>query len=393
MAESFYQEVSVATGLPGTSGQSRLVGTVSGTYPSTGTFSTGDYVVDVTGGMWVCTASGTPGTWISVGTPPTAQIAGKNKILNGDFNIWQRGAGPFKIAASGSMYTADQWYFQQSTGLTTQSISQQTFTPGTAPVPGYESQYFLRMSLSGTQTGYPSFIQKIEDVRTFAGQTVTLSFWAKASASGIFNQSISQNFGTGGSSQSYSSVCINQNNSFPTLTIGTTWQRYSLTWNISSVSGQTIGPNSALIVQSIYWNPGMTLPATIDIWGVQLEAGPVATEFTTATANKQGELAACQRYFYGNTFGTQLTLTAQLFSGVNYSTVYMLPVPMRILPSITFGLATYNDSNAQWFNTTTSGPYTTGIAVQSNQGIRLQYSNASLFGLVNFNYLQASAEL
>lgn len=65
MANSYNQEVSVATGLTGTSGQSRLVGTVSGAAPTTGTFSAGDHLTDVSnGGMWVCTVAGTPGTWV-----------------------------------------------------------------------------------------------------------------------------------------------------------------------------------------------------------------------------------------------------------------------------------------------------------------------------------------
>ena len=66
MAESFYQEVSVATGLPGTLGQSRLVGSVSGTYPTTGTFTVGDYVIDQIGAIYVCTVAGSPGTWVNV---------------------------------------------------------------------------------------------------------------------------------------------------------------------------------------------------------------------------------------------------------------------------------------------------------------------------------------
>lgn len=67
MAESIYQESISATGLPGATAASRYAGaTVSGA-PTTGTFATGDFVIDQTGKAWVCTASGTPGTWSQVG--------------------------------------------------------------------------------------------------------------------------------------------------------------------------------------------------------------------------------------------------------------------------------------------------------------------------------------
>jgi len=42
-------------------------GTASGA-PVTGTFVVGDFSVDQTGAIWVCTGAGTPGTWIPVGT-------------------------------------------------------------------------------------------------------------------------------------------------------------------------------------------------------------------------------------------------------------------------------------------------------------------------------------
>ena len=57
-----------ATGLPGTSGTSRFVGGSStGGPPTTGTFQLGDYVVDSTGAIWICTTAGSPGTWTQAG--------------------------------------------------------------------------------------------------------------------------------------------------------------------------------------------------------------------------------------------------------------------------------------------------------------------------------------
>jgi hypothetical protein len=56
-------------GFSGSTLSSRFVGsTTSGAPTSTSVFfAKGDFIVDQTGGMWVCTATGAPGTWSSVG--------------------------------------------------------------------------------------------------------------------------------------------------------------------------------------------------------------------------------------------------------------------------------------------------------------------------------------
>ena len=41
----------------------RFVGGVASGAPTSGTFSLGDYAVDQTGALWVCTTAGTPGSW------------------------------------------------------------------------------------------------------------------------------------------------------------------------------------------------------------------------------------------------------------------------------------------------------------------------------------------
>jgi hypothetical protein len=206
--------------------------------------------------------------------------AGKNKILNSDFSIWQRGTTFTSIATN--TYSADRWVVNKDK---TATITQQTFTPGTAPVSGYEGTYYFRQVISGGS--YYALIQKIEDVRQLAGQTVTLSYWAKADASVTNTAGWAQNFGSGGSSQ-VSGYASNN-------TITTSWQRFTATFSIPSISGKTIGTSSFFGIQPILIQNATT--HTIDIWGMQLEVGSTATAFQTATGNLASELTACQRYF------------------------------------------------------------------------------------------------
>jgi len=56
-----------ASGLTGAVAASRYVGATASGAPASGTFAVGDFVVDQTGSLWVCTAAGTPGTWIQPG--------------------------------------------------------------------------------------------------------------------------------------------------------------------------------------------------------------------------------------------------------------------------------------------------------------------------------------
>jgi hypothetical protein len=51
------------TGLTGATAASRYVGATPSGAPISGTFLLGDFVIDQTGIVWICTAAGTPGTW------------------------------------------------------------------------------------------------------------------------------------------------------------------------------------------------------------------------------------------------------------------------------------------------------------------------------------------
>ena len=254
--------------------------------------------------------------------------AGKNAFINGDFGVWQRGT-TFTPTTGGGAYTADRYNQVFDVAPTSGSITQQTFTSGTAPVAGYEGQYFYRTTITtpGSNTYY-ILGQRIEDVREFAGQTVTVSFWAKLNSGAISSARIrlSQNFGSGGS------ATVTLDNSYSFTPTGS-WQRFSWTIALPSISGKTIGTGSYLQIDSVV---AYAAANTVDFWGWQIEAGNTATAFQTATGTIQGELAACQRYYVR--YAPSTNNYAYFGNGTNSSTTnaYItipLPVEMRVIPT------------------------------------------------------------
>ncbi len=259
------------------------------------------------------------------------QAAGKNKILNSDFSIWQRGTS-FSNPASAA-FTADRWSVVWDGSGATRTVSQQTFTPGTAPVTGYEGAYFYRFnqSVAGTSGTYNLFQNRMEDVRTFAGQTVTISFWGKAAATtNLVKLNFEQEFGTGGSPSANVSTDIASTN----FTLTTSWQRFTVTTTVPSISGKTVGTTSPGYLGLRFWVP-VNSTFTIDIWGVQVELGTTATTFTTATGTIQGELAACQRYYYreGGQNAYQGFTQGLANGATGFQFILNLPVTMRTKPT------------------------------------------------------------
>ena len=330
------------------------------------------------------------------GGPVAPFVAGKNKIINGDFYINQRN---FTSNTTNASFNFDRWTQINSGGTFT--LTPQTFTPGAAPVAGYEGKTYLQgITASQSAAGdYAIFDQKIEDVRNFAGQTVTVSFWAKA-ATGTpkIAIEIGQAFGTGGSASVFTAGGA--------VTLSTSWARYSVSVAVPSISGKTITTGNDSLFELLLWVSAGTSFAsrassigiqngTFSIWGVQLEAGSVATPFTTATGTLSGELAACMRYYQ---------VVGAGFSGFNESASYMafagtLAVPMRATP--TLGLSS---TALSWFNYgigTTAvvisqiwGPY---VSASSGFAIELQIASGNTstakMALQMTNNYTASAEL
>jgi hypothetical protein len=273
----------------------------------------------------------------SVNLLTSAQYAaGKNKIINGDYYFNQRN---FTSTTTTGTYMFDRWITAIG-GDGTSTYTPQTFTAGTAPVSGYEGKSYQRIVTTGQTNASVATItyQPIEDVRTYAGQTVTYSFWAKASSgTPKIALSYNQNFGSGGSADV--AAYISQ------VTLSTSWARYSVSFAVPSISGKTIGSTTGWLGILLWVSAGSSSNSitnslgiqtnTFELWGHQLEEGSTASEFQTATGTIQGELAACQRYYYRNTTNTAYGLFA---NGSAYSTtgaeiLYNVPVQLRVAPS------------------------------------------------------------
>ena len=257
--------------------------------------------------------------------------AGKNAILNGDFSVNQYGLNATGVSYTANSPVIDRWLPAASGATGTASL--QAFTLGAAPVAGYESTSFFRMATS-VGNDYCRAIQRIESVRTFANQSVTLSFWAKGTnptTAGKLNVSLTQFFGTGGSPSSQVDT------SEQDLVLTANWTRYSYTFTLASITGKTLGTNNNdyIAVNIGQLANASTQSWTLDLWGVQLEEGVTASPFQTATGTKQGELAACQRYYYRatvNAIGNRFAI------GMNSNTtdsvpLINFPVTMRTNPT------------------------------------------------------------
>lgn len=270
-----------------------------------------------------------------------------NAIINGAFDIWQRGTTI--TPAGGAPYTADRWAYYFDGSGATRSVSQQTFTPGNT-ISGYESAYYLRynQSVAGSGGTYSTLEQAIEDVRTFAGQTITISFWAKADSARTITSKVDQYFGSGGSTRTFTTA--------GTHNLTTSWQRFTAALTVPSISGKTIGANSFL---GLAFDFPLNSIMTIDIWGVQLEAGSTATPFKRNAPSIQAELAACQRYYWRNTPGGVYSAhgNGNAISTTQAQITVQPPVTMRVSPtSVEYGNLMVSDN---W----NAGSALTGLAV------------------------------
>jgi hypothetical protein len=217
----------------------------------------------------------------------------KNKIINGNFDIWQRG-----VSQTSSGYGSDDRWINLNSG-TTKTHSRQAFTPGQTDVPGNPTYFSRTVVASVAGAAYYCFKrQAIEGVHNFAGKTCTLSFYAKADSPKNIAVEFYQVFG-GGGSPTIQGIEVN------TISLTTAWQKFVVVADIPSIAGKTVDTTSDYLGARIWFDAGSNYDdstnalgqqsGTFDIARMQLEAGAVATEFEDLPPGIVEIL--CMRYF------------------------------------------------------------------------------------------------
>ena len=299
-----------------------------------------------------------------------SMAGGKNAIINGGMDIWQRGTS----FTTSTAYSADRWYLNID-GASAGTASQVTTSLPT----GFRYGMKLQRTASNTGTGGLGIGQSFETNTSipFAGQTATFSFWAKAGAN--FSAGTSQlnyrvGYGTG-TDQSMATAYggwTGYSESGTNFTITTTWTRYSFAVSVPAGTTQ--------ISVRTFYTPSGTAGAddSYSITGHQFELGSVATTFTRAGGTIQGELAACQRYYWRQTGESAYSVYAM---GANVSTTtcnvfVQFPQIMRTSPSaVEFSTLALQESNIGSVLAVTG--LTVDGSTQSTRGICINVGVAS----------------
>jgi hypothetical protein len=247
----------------------------------------------------------------------------QNAIYNSSLDIAQRGTS--FTTAGGVAYTLDRWS-SWATGAGSSMVTTQEAGTGTSR---YSAK--IRRSTGNTNTSSLSFFQSLEttDSYRFQGQTVTLSFYAKAganfsAASSILGTGIST--GTGTDQIYYNYTGVFNNDKSHTLT--TSWQRFTQT--------VTLAANATEVTVNFYYTPVGTAGAddSYFVTGIQLEVGSQATPYNRMSGTIQGELSACQRYYYLHASGdVQAISNGYMYSATSAIGVVQFPVTMRTAPT------------------------------------------------------------
>jgi len=329
---------------------------------------------------------------------------GRNRLINGDFRVAQRGTSFVAGANNDNTYNLDRWVVL-SDGNDIVDITQANVAP---------SGGLFSIGLDVETVNKKFGILQVIETRNIVGmfnQPVTLSFSARTSGTSIGNmkavilawtgtadtvtRDVVSAWGADGVTPTFAANWTAENTP-QNLAPSNSWERYEITANLDTASTN----NVAVFI----WCDDMTttLGDFLYITDVQLEVGALATPFERKLMNQT--LADCQRYYFRIAAISPFGLLADGGAG-DTTTTFMYtsaPVTMRARPtSIDSGFLTLNNLQTAYacqpatLDTTLSNAHHPTVGVQSNPaGILTAASRYFLLSNGSGNgFLGFSAEL
>ncbi|SOC47680.1 hypothetical protein SAMN05892877_13224 [Rhizobium subbaraonis] len=208
----------------------------------------------------------------------------RNKIINGNFDVWQRGSSGF---VGSNAFNADRWLCQRTAAV---AVSRINASPGTLAVPGNPSfGVLVNCTVASTVDNAP-LMQRIEDVKTLSGMLATWTFYAQFPAGKELIPRVTQSFGTSGST----TVIVD----LPAIVGTGEWKRYDIVTEIPSVTGKTMGAAGNDFVQLSLVEKAPYSAFQFRTMRHSLVAGDASRELDPYSPRHLAqELAICQRYF------------------------------------------------------------------------------------------------
>jgi len=326
----------------------------------------------------------------------------RNRIINGDMRIAQRGTSGVNGFASVDRFTLN-------TGVTTLTQQQITLTSSDAP---FANGFRFSWKCSATANNLSGIepMQNIEGYNiadfmwgTSNGQPVTISYWLKTNlpTGSLIPSSIRNTFSNYSGGTYTTNITINNTGvwqyvsyTVPPPPSGGTWYTTDGIGLQFVIGGYNPGPANGT-ANTWTTTPSVYLPNSTNVWatsgnyieftGVQLEKGNIATPFEFRPYVI--ELQLCQRYYV--TFGRSGS-NARLASGNWYSNTggfvaFQSPVDMRATPS--FGYSALGQivlESISWYNITSLSML---AAESSNKYFLINFNvanSSATYGLVSF---------
>jgi len=309
----------------------------------------------------------------------------KNVIINGGFDIWQRGTSS---AVSGAYTTADRWYMNAATT----TFSQETTTVPTGV------RYALKALTSGTTT--VQFRQAIETLNAIglAGKTVTLSGEYQASSTTTILTKLFYS----------TSVDNSVTGSWTEITATSGGSVSAVNGSFTKSASVFAVPSTAKSLMVLFDTASVSTGLSLYYANIQLEIGTQSSPFTRAGGTIQQELAACQRYFEmsynqgttpanGAGSASLYMATAYAISSVRIPVTYK--VPKRTAPSMAFYRTGVGVTPGVWsyYNSSWQDPTSLAYSDSSNSAFIVELTKTAGF-TVGSSYLASgdwtsSAEL